>query len=47
MIWTDVIQAFVMMGGLLVMFFVTLASIGGFGQVVDAIERGGRNTVFR
>lgn len=47
MIWTDVIQAIVMIGGLLMMFILTLAMIGGFGSVMESIERGGRNTVFR
>lgn len=41
-IWNDVFQALVMLGGLLAVLIVGVRKVGGFGEVWDRLDRGGR-----
>ena len=41
-IWTDVFQGLVLLIGLIVTLAVTVNSLGGFGEVFAACQRGGR-----
>lgn len=41
-IWNDVFQAIVMLGGLVAVLIVGVRKVGGFGEVWDRLDRGGR-----
>ena len=42
MIWNDVFQAIVMLGGLVAVFIVGVQKVGGFGNVWDRLDKGQR-----
>lgn len=46
MIWTDAIQTFFIVVGLLAMFLRTLVLVGGWGRLNDALEDGKRLNFF-
>ncbi|XP_039254545.2 sodium-coupled monocarboxylate transporter 2-like [Styela clava] len=46
-IWTDFLQAMIMLAGMLAVFIQTTIVVGGFGPVVEAVERGQRNNIFK
>ena len=41
-IWNDVFQAIVMLGGLIAVLVVGTLKVGGFGKVFDLLEKGQR-----
>lgn len=41
-IWNDVFQAIVMLGGLVAVLIVGTLKVGGFGKVFDLLEKGQR-----
>ena len=41
-IWNDVFQAIVMLGGLIAVLIVGTLKVGGFGEVCDLLEKGQR-----
>ena len=41
-IWNDVFQAIVMLGGLVAILIVGTHKVGGFGNVFDRLEKGQR-----
>ncbi|XP_039249057.2 sodium-coupled monocarboxylate transporter 2-like [Styela clava] len=45
--WTDVLQALIMLGGILSVFIYTTLLYGGFGLIWKAAERGGRLNFFK
>ena len=42
MIWNDVFQAIVMLGGLVAVLIVGVHKVGGFGTVWDRLDKGQR-----
>ena len=41
-IWNDVFQAIVMLGGIIAVLIVGTLKVGGFGKVFDLLEKGQR-----
>ena len=46
-IWNDVFQAVVMLGGLVAVLIVGVHKVGGFGNVWDSLEKGQRLHFFK
>ena len=45
-VWTDTLQAFIILAGSLTATVKSLIVVGGFENVWNALERGGRNNAF-
>lgn len=46
-IWTDVVQAVVMIAGMVVTYIVMVQSLGGIDVVSESVARGGRETMLK
>lgn len=47
MIWTDTVQAGIMVGGSIAVFIKATIIVGGLDNVWEAVERGERNTIWK
>ena len=45
-VWTDAIQSSIMISGVFAVLIRTTSVVGGFGKMIEAVNRGGRNTFF-
>lgn len=43
-IWNDAFQSVIMFSGILAVTIASTSAVGGFNNVWDAVERGGRDT---
>lgn len=46
-IWTDFLQAMIMLAGMFAVFIQAVIALGGFGPIGDAVERVGRNNFWK
>lgn len=46
-LWTDLIQSFMMFIGVVGLFMATAISVGGFDELVKSVQRGGRNNFLK
>ena len=47
MVWTDTLQSFIMIAGVVAAIIKSTIVVGGFENVVDALDRGGRLNAFK
>ena len=46
-VWTDTLQALIMLAGCLAVFIKSTMEVGGFAETWSALERGGRLNMFK
>jgi len=46
-VWTDTMQTFIMFFGMLAAFIKSIVAVGGVHNVIQALERGERQTIFK
>ena len=47
MVWADTVQSFVMFAGIVSASIKATVDVGGVNRVVEAVERGQRNTLWK